>query len=111
MKNLLFFTLIILLFSSCKKEEQYNPDEHIVYTHWYKVSGPSADTLYSVYFPTANIGYCTSNKFQTVHETEILKTVDGGSTWTSIYTHSPFVYYLSVFCIKISHTSQEYSIE
>lgn len=52
MKNLLFFISIILLLSSCKKEEAYNPDEHITYKHWYKLSG-SADTLYSVYFPNA----------------------------------------------------------
>ena len=54
--------------------------------------------IYSAYFPTASIGYCTGNKYQSVHESEILKTVDGGDTWSSIYTHSPFVYYLSVFC-------------
>ncbi len=54
--------------------------------------------IYSVYFPTASIGYCTSNKLQTAHETEILKTVDGGDTWTSIYTQSPFIYCPSVFC-------------
>ena len=52
MKNTLFFISIILFLSSCKKEEQYNPDEHITYEHWYKLSG-SADTLYSVYFPNA----------------------------------------------------------
>ncbi|CAN5373673.1 hypothetical protein BH10BAC1_BH10BAC1_03850 [soil metagenome] len=53
MKNLFFFVFIVILFSSCKKEEPYNPDEHIVYTHWYKLSNRSADTLYSVYFPNA----------------------------------------------------------
>lgn len=52
MKNLLFFISIILLLSSCKKEETYNPDEHITYDHWYKLSG-STDTLYSVYFENA----------------------------------------------------------
>jgi gliding motility-associated-like protein len=52
MKNLLFFITIILFLSSCNKEEPYNPDEHITYEHWYKLSG-SADTLYSVYFPNA----------------------------------------------------------
>ena len=52
MKNLLFFISIILLLSSCKKEEPYNPDEHITYKHWYKLSG-SMDTLFSVYIPNA----------------------------------------------------------
>lgn len=52
MKNLLFFISIISIFSSCQKEEPYNPDEHITYEHWYKLSG-SVDTLYSVYFPNA----------------------------------------------------------
>ncbi len=41
------------LWASCKKEATYNPDEHIVYEHWYKLSPRSADTLYSVYFANA----------------------------------------------------------
>ena len=53
MRVSLFIIAVCFVFSSCKKEEQYNPDEHIVYTHWYKLSGRSADTLYSVYFPNA----------------------------------------------------------
>lgn len=53
MKNLLLFISIILLLSSCKKEEQYNPDEHISYEHWYKLNERSGDTLYSVYFANA----------------------------------------------------------
>lgn len=53
MKNLLFFISIILFLFSCKKEEQYNPDEHITYEHWYKLNNRSGDTLYSVYFTNA----------------------------------------------------------
>lgn len=53
MKNLLLFISIILHLSSCKKEEQYNPDEHITYEHWYKLNNRSGDTLYSVYFANA----------------------------------------------------------
>ena len=53
MKNLLFLISFILLLHSCKKEEKYNPDEHITYTHWYKLKSSSVDTLYSVYLPNA----------------------------------------------------------
>ena len=36
---------------SCKKEEQYNPDKHITYTHWYKTRSNTSDTLFTVWFP------------------------------------------------------------
>ena len=53
MKYLILFIFFTSFFFSCKKEEQYNPDEHIVYTHWYKLKSNSVDTLYSMYIPNA----------------------------------------------------------
>jgi|GEM_PF-3647773 len=53
MKKIILFILISTLFFSCKKEEQFKPDEHIAYTHWYKTRSGSVDTLFSVYIPNA----------------------------------------------------------
>ena len=53
MKKILLFVFVIALFFSCKKEKQYNLDEHITYTHWYKTRASSTDTLFSVYKPNA----------------------------------------------------------
>jgi gliding motility-associated-like protein len=53
MKKILLFVFVGVLFFSCKKEKQYDPDEHITYTHWYKTMSRSADTLFSVYIPNA----------------------------------------------------------
>ncbi len=53
MKKIILFVLISFLFFSCKKEKQFNPDEHITYTHWYKTRSGTSDTLFSVYIPNA----------------------------------------------------------
>lgn len=53
MKNLLFLIPLSVIFHSCKKEEKYDPDQHITYTHWYQLRSGSVDTLYSVYLPNA----------------------------------------------------------
>ena len=53
MKNFVLFVFVITLFFSCKKEEKYNPDEHITYAHWYKTRSNPLDTLFSVYIPNA----------------------------------------------------------
>ena len=81
--------------SSCKKEEPFNPDEHIVYEHWYKLSG-SADTLYSVYFEntfTPNgdginddfrpVGYFSLIKFRVYNKSGevIYETTDISKSW------------------------------
>ena len=52
MKQLFLFIFLISLLFSCKKEGPYDPDQHITYAHWYRLSG-STDTLFSVYIPNA----------------------------------------------------------
>ncbi len=51
MKTFTLFIFVITLFFSCKKEKQFNPDEHITSVHWYKTRSSSSDTLFSVYIP------------------------------------------------------------
>ena len=41
--------LLLVCCYSCKKEERYNPDAHITYTHWYQLKSNANDTLFSVY--------------------------------------------------------------
>lgn len=104
MKNLLFFISIIFLLSSCKKEEQYNPDEHITYEHWYKLSERSSDTLYSVYFANAftpgipdgindlfiPIGYYNLDRFVVYNRLGdvIYKTTDPNKSWNGKVNNS-----------------------
>ncbi|MBL0331081.1 MAG: gliding motility-associated C-terminal domain-containing protein [Bacteroidetes bacterium] len=95
MKNVFFFISILLLLASCKKEEPFNPDEHITYEHWYKLNR-SSDTLYSVYLANAftpngdgindafkPIGNYTLGRFVVYNKygEEIYKTTDPNKMW------------------------------
>jgi gliding motility-associated-like protein len=53
MKQLFLSLFLISFLFSCKKEKPYNADEHITYTHWYKLKSISNDTLFAVYIPNA----------------------------------------------------------
>ncbi len=64
---------------------------------WVNVPGQTWE-IYAVDFPTAQIGYCTSQKSATIHEAEILKTIDGGDNWTSIYTANMSSLFLDIHC-------------
>ena len=66
---------------------------------WYYVNVPlNTWEIYSVHFPSQQIGYCTSYKNAAVDESEILKTTDGGENWLSIYTTSLSSLFHSVYC-------------
>ncbi len=54
--------------------------------------------IYSLHFPTAQTGYCTSQKFQSAHESQIIKTTDGGDNWSEIYTTSMSSLFNSIYC-------------
>lgn len=115
MKNLLFFISIILFLSSCKKEEQYNPDEHITYEHWYKLSG-SADTLYSVYLENAftpnkdginddfkPVGYFSLIKFRVYNKSGevIFETTDINKSWDGRVNNSGYIVQMGAYTYQL----------
>lgn len=116
MKTLLFFISIILILSSCKKEEQYNPDEHITYEHWYKLSERSGDTLYSVYFANAftpngdgtndlfkPIGNYNLNRFVVYNKLgdAIYKTVDANKSWDGRVNGSGYIVQMGTYTYQL----------
>lgn len=116
MKNLLFFISIILFSSSCKKEEQYNPDEHITYDHWYKLNNRSGDTLYSVYFANAftpnrdgindvfkPIGNYSLNRFVVYNRLGdvIYKTTDPSKSWDGKISGSAEIVQMGIYTYQL----------
>jgi gliding motility-associated-like protein len=105
MKKIILFFLITTMFFSCKKEEQYNPDKHIAYTHWYQTRSNPLDTLYSVYIPNAFSpngdgindefypqGYFYLNSFKVFGRNGqvIFETSDANTHWKAQYDGSSY---------------------
>lgn len=85
--TLVFFLLLTL---SCKKKEP------IPTINVQSVKSPISDDLYAVHFPTTQVGYAAGNN------NVIIKTTDGGNTWTqlppvytSIYESITGVYFIN----------------
>jgi photosystem II stability/assembly factor-like uncharacterized protein len=76
-------------------------EEAVMAARWQAVSGaPTAPTMAKmddIYLPSALVGYAVSGAASTIY-----KTVDGGATWTTSYTHAG-TYFRSLDFIDDNH--------
>jgi photosystem II stability/assembly factor-like uncharacterized protein len=86
-KAALLCICITLIFNSCKKEDHYIPTVNVA-----ALQSASASDLTKVVFPTASTGYITTADGQ------VLKTTDGGLTWTAKQVAPASVMLLSLTC-------------
>jgi hypothetical protein len=90
------------------------------YSQWTQVSVPTTSGLNNVFFLDENIGYIVGggevNGDPNNTDGVILKTIDGGNTWSSIYTYDGislnhiFVVGSSIYAYGLNGTSQSLQI-
>ncbi|SEB80470.1 Sortilin, neurotensin receptor 3 [Tenacibaculum sp. MAR_2009_124] len=103
----LAFTLLIIFISSCSNNDDNNnmedptnetPDNNGNNFTIEKIAVPSELTLQSVDFFENQKGFIASGKAYPAPESEILRSLDGGKTWTKVYANNTF--YINKIHIK-----------